>query len=348
MTNVDQITALLDNPDGAEVNMDDPKVLAAINALSGDTGDEAEEGAPAPDTTQEPAATQQASEPAKADEPAKVILSKDGKHQIPFDVLEQSRANEEAAIAAAKQLAAVVQALEGEIARGKAAPEGETKPPQVHPLREKLDAARAAAEKLGEEYPDLAPAQKALLESITTMGESLFGELRRQREITDRLEQHASQTVQERASAQKETAKDALSQVPALVVWQAKNPELFKLASTFDDTLKADKAWQGKPMAERFQKAVEMVVAVRGPSVLDGITPVQTQQGSKPKEAVATAQERIAAALGIASLSDLPGGTAVAQDAAGSLDQLSDSQLTEKLGGMTEQQILAFMAGAVT
>lgn len=358
--NIEQL--LETNPEA--VDMSDPAVIALINKLSGDdpaAGDESEARTD-PDGEQEDAAAKAAAEEAakKAAEEAAakaqaeaakpVIKSKDGKHDIPYDVLEQERAEKEAAVAAAKQLAAVVNAMEEEIKRLRA--DGGAKStdaqPAVHPLRAALDAARLKVEEVEKEYPDIAPAQKALLESMTTMAENLFTEVNRQSEVIEALRKHAEQTQAERQGAVKETAKDALAQVPALVVWQTKNKDLFALATSFDNTLKVDPEWKGKPLVDRFKKAVEMVVAVRGPKVLDGIAPTQPQKDTKTDAGKKSGAEAIAAALGITSLSDLPGGSPVSQEAGG-VDGLSDSQLVEKVGSIRDNSdLLQFLAGAVT
>ena len=360
MTNVVEIERQI--ADG-ELSADDPQVIDLINKLSGDessaagdeSGDRADPaGEDADAEAAKVAAEAKAVEEAAAakttagEEAGKAILSKDGKHTIPYDVLETARANEEAAIAAAKQLAAITQALEQqvqELRAGKGA--GEAKQ-EIPPMRAALDAAKAQVEELAKEYPDIAPSQKAILESMATMAEQLYGQIARQQEVIDHLGKAAAQTVNDRQNAAKETAKDAIAQVPALVVWQTKNPALFKLAATFDDTLKVDPDWKAKPMAERFQKAVEMVVAVKGPSVLDGIAPVQQSTNKESGKKPTTAQEAIARALGITSLSDLPAGMAVSQDP-GSLDALSESQLTDRLAGIKDDaDLLNFMANAIT
>ena len=355
--NEQQIEQLLEtNPEAVDVT--DPRVMAIINKLSG--GDDpaaagdSEEGATGADEGDDGAAAQAALEKAAqaAKEEAKpVIKSKDGKHDIPFDVLEQERAEKDAAIAAAKQLAAVLQALEeentrlraggGEGGEGKAAP-------AVHPVRAQLDAALKLVEETGKEYPDLAPAQKSILDAMTSMAENLYGEIERQRGTIDELQRVATQTVHDKQVAVKETVQDSLAKVPALVVWRTKAPDLFKLATAFDNTLRQDEAWKGKPMVDRFKAAVQMVVAARGPQVLEGITPAQdnktTPETTKKPSSV---QNALAAALGITSLSDLPGGSPVSQDP-DAVDGLSDSQLADKLGGMDDAALIRFISGAVT
>ncbi len=353
--NIEQL--LETNPEA--VNMDDPRVAALITKLSGESdgepsGDESGDDAPGTDDAAAKAAAEEAARKAvedaaraQADAAKPVIKSKDGKHEIPFEVLETERAEREAATAAAKQLAAVVQALEGEVERLKSGGKdgGEDGGGKVHPLRAALDAARAEVEKTSQEYPDLAPQSKAILDSMVTMAEQMFGQLDAATKEIDELRRVAVGTVQERRESAKKDAEQALAQVPALVVWRTKNPDLFKLAAKFDADLRGDPEWKGKTNLDRFQKAVEMVVAVRGAKALEGVT-VTPQKDTTPGAKAPDAKAAIAAALGITSLSDLPGGSAVSQ-VPGSLEGMSESQLVEKLAGMDEASLFGFIAGAV-
>lgn len=354
--NIEQL--LETNPEA--VNMDDPRVAALITKLSGESdgepsGDESGDDAPGTDDAAAKAAAEEAARKAvedaaraQADAAKPVIKSKDGKHDIPFEVLEQERAEKEAAVAAAKQLAAVTNALEAELTRLKSGGKdggGDGDGGKVHPLRAALDAAKEQADKLAQDYPDIAPAQKAILDSLVTMAEQMFGHLDIQKNEIEELRRLAAGTVQERRDSAKQEAADALAQVPALVVWRTKNPDLFKLAAKFDADLRGDPEWKGKTNLDRFQKAVEMVVAVRGAKALEGVT-VTPQKDTTPGAKAPDAKAAIAAALGITSLSDLPGGSAVSQ-VPGSLEGLSESQLVEKLAGMDEASLFGFIAGAV-
>lgn len=362
MLDEQQIEQLLEtNPEAIDVN--DPRVMAIINKLSGGeepaAGDDSAENAAGPGEgdgdaaakAAEEKAAQEAAEAAAKAAGKPVILSKDGKHTMPYDVLERERDDKDAATAAARQLAAVVQALEEENSRlrrggGDGGEEGKAAP-AVHPVRAQLDAALKQVEEISKEYPDLAPAQKAILDALTSMGENLYAEVERQRGTIAQLERVATQTVHDKQSAVKETVQDSLAKVPALVVWRTKAPDLFKLATQFDNTLKNDEAWKGKPMVDRFNAAVQMVVAARGPQVLDGIAPAQDKTPESPKKPPVSASAAIAAALGISSLSDIPGGSPVSQ-VPGAVDGLSDSQLAEKLAGMDDAALIAFISGAVT
>lgn len=358
--NTEQILAALQDPEQSDkIDMDDPKVIAAINSLSGADealpGAEQDADAPAPGTEAEGEAADSNTEGAKAPantegkaaaEPEKVIVSKSGKNEIPYSVLEQARANEEAAVAAAQELANVVTALEArlKVAQG-AAPAGEAAAEATDDLTAQLATARKAVEDLSKEYPDLAPAQTALLDTMLKMASTLETRLAE-------VEDVAVRTVHKEATDNRTQAAEALSEVPALVVWQTKKPELFALAAKFDESLKADPDWKGKPMQERFQAAVNMVVAAKGPGVLEGITPKQnTKESDKDtKGALAEkAKERLATLFGVSSLSDLPGGSAVAGDALAALEGLSDTQLADKLDrmGNDPNALLNFLAGSV-
>lgn len=357
----DELNEIATDPDRVhELDMTDPALVARIAKLGGDDapGDDGEapggergEGAPAQEqqleegrsTTDTSRSSQQPDGGKKPDG----IASKNGKHIIDYAVLEQERAEKEAAQAAARQLAAVIEAMEAQITAGRSS--GTGKPASGDPppdeFSDSLAKAIAEAERLKTDYPDLAPAQTAYIESLQTLAQQVKGALDEQQNRLAQIEDVARRQQEGQFANTRKTSADAMAEVPALVVWRTKSPELFQLATQFDTTLRRDNDWQGKPLVERFQKAVEMVVAVKGAGVLEGVTPIQ----SKTKTDEAKARQVIADNLGISSLSDLPGGSAV--DAQGGIEGLSDSQMVEMVDRLASNpnpnSLFGFLGGAI-
>lgn len=251
-------------------------------------------------------------------EPPPVIKSKDGRREIPYSELETARQQLAEALqksqeseAMARQLADMVATMQAAIEeRRPEARGGEITTPVDGDFAGKIEEVQASMAKIEEEFPDLAPHLKpwhAMIEQQTR--------------VLAHLEQQRIE--QERAEAQARAAavQANLQQVPALTHWMKNNREVFEEAKVQDRLLRANPEWKDKPEVERFAKVVEVMVALRGPKILDGVpnqSPAKTDKAAPVAPAApvkpATPDAVLAKALGIASLSDLPGGAPVAAD----------------------------------
>lgn len=277
---------------------------------------------------------------AEGEPAAQVIKSKNGKHEIPYSVLETQRARAQAAEEAVGQLQAQIDALTAKV-EGKPQAEvpGET------------DDAELSEEDLADiasDFPVQGKAIKALLSKVTSLTQRLDEVAQREGARAGREATSASQTVQE-----------AIEANPQLTYWQTKDPEMFGVAVKYDNQIKSDPRNAGLSLDERFAKVVKVMEAVYGETELPdefrrtapaATTNTAAKPASKPQQtAAARAQQVIqeAQAFGrVGSLSDIPGGVPPASDELTQLAELSAHDLGNKLMSMDTSKVMALLARA--
>lgn len=180
------------------------------------------------------------------DEPTKGVASKNGKHIIPYEVLEAERAE-------AKRLRDEVEQLRA----------AQAERDKLQALLEKNGIAADSdelsmeqIEQLAEDYPDV--------------GKALVGIARKLNAIEQQKSEPAANPV-----------LDALDAVPDLKQWQANDPDRFTFAVTIDDRLKTDPAFADKPLAERFAEAARRTRIAFGD---EGAGKPAAKTEPKPKE----------------------------------------------------------------
>lgn len=242
----------LNNLTGAE-SLDE--LEAALEALEKDEGSDAPEiqdgeaGKPTDNAAQtetdvntesSTAEAQQAdSEEAAHQEPAlnaaesseKVIASKDGKHIIPYDVLDHERREKQ-------QERREKQALQEQLQQAVAEREKLQRLLEKHGIPADADPDSISIEEieqLAQDYPEI--------------GKALTG-------IVNKLNKF------EQAEATKQAVVDtpdplqaALQAVPELVKWNNEDPDRMAFAISVDERLQHDPAWKDKPLQERFAEA---------------------------------------------------------------------------------------------
>lgn len=242
----------LNNLTGAE-SLDE--LEAALEALEKDEGSDAPEiqdgeaGKPTDNAVQtetdvntesSTAEAQQAdSEEAAHQEPApnaaesaeKVIASKDGKHIIPYDVLDHERREKQ-------QERREKQALQEQLQQAVAEREKLQLLLEKHGIPADADPDSISIEEieqLAQDYPEI--------------GKALTG-------IVNKLNKF------EQAEAAKQAVVDtpdplqaALQAVPELVKWNNEDPDRMAFAISVDERLQHDPAWKDKPLQERFAEA---------------------------------------------------------------------------------------------
>ncbi|ECI3890492.1 hypothetical protein AHV09_27700, partial [Salmonella enterica subsp. enterica] len=162
-------------------------------------------------------------------EDVKGILARDGKHVIPYDVLEAERTGrqrvEQEAFLLKQQLAEEqrkIDLLTSQIKQAGMTPD---------PLPEEARISDEQIARIKEEYPEVANA-------LTLMS--------RKYDYLQARIQEAQQVPQENPAAQ------AMNAVPDLVDWQRSDPDKFAVAIHLDEKLQTDPAWKDKPLTERF------------------------------------------------------------------------------------------------
>lgn len=235
--------------------------LDALDALLDqyENGEEELDASTTPETTEkvESTATTAAAEEGDTssegnEDGDRVVLSKDGKHTIPYEVLENQRKR--------------AQALEAENQQLKA----------IAAERDKLQAALdkngiqlTAEEVEGKTDDELAE----LMEDFPAIGKVFAKYSNRINELEGRLAEKA----QPETNAKNEVMT-AFESIPELVSWKEGDQDRLDYAIARDAELMSDPIWQAKPVRERFQEAVRRTQSAFGDKVSQ---PAQQQKQQK-------------------------------------------------------------------
>ena len=245
---------------------------------------------------------QEGSEQASAE---KVVLSKDGKNVIPYEVLAQQREETKRLREENEQLRAV--AAERDKLAAKLEKEG------ISLTDDQIaDLSPEQLEELAEDYPGIAPVIKMLSAKLNAI------------ESTSRQSTPATNPVEA-----------ALNAVPDLVAWKDGDEDRFSFAVTVDQKLQSDPAWKDKPLNERFAEAAKRTRAAFGDAA-----PAAEQSGKPVGKEPPSAKTKIPD-----SPSDIGGfNPAAGRLTAEALEALPQEELMAKMATMTSEQIEALLS----
>lgn len=252
-------------------------------------------------------------------EDVKGILARDGKHVIPYDVLEAERTGrqrvEQEAFLLKQQLAEEqrkIDLLTSQIKQAGMTPD---------PLPEDTRISDEQIARIKEEYPEVANA-------LTLMA--------RKYDYLQARIQEAQQVPQENPVVQ------AMNAVPDLVVWQRSDPDKFAVAIHLDEKLQTDPAWKDKPLTERFAEVARRTRAAYGE-----VPPEPVVEQDKNQKVLAAVADKVAKADAAAALPDSPsdvGNTAaVPQDKFEQLLGASYADAEAVMSGMSDADIDAIL-----
>lgn len=325
-----------------DVNTTDPEALAKVfeQIESGQdlqTIEEKPEPAASQNTQSETVGTTKEEQQAEQgqtdqdDEGAAGVATKDGKHVIPYSVLKSERERATRAEQLAQEMRERVEALEAMVKSGnQGAKDGESA---------RTDPQQPTADQLSSE--DL----EALKEDFPTVYKAVMASMAKAQALEAKLqpvEESVRNAQEDQARSAAETVQDAIDSVPKLAHIQANDPEAFELAKQFDATLRTQKSWASKSLAERFQKVSEMVEAAIGPIDVPGAKPA-SQPSAEDLRKAAIAKASSASKRDVpTSLSEFPAGQAPATDEQAAVEQLSALQLAEKFSRMSPDEMDAY------
>lgn len=313
---------ILDSLEGEVTVSDEPQKAAAEPAKTEAKADVKPEPTAQVEATQENTGDKNAAPPAapaEADENAKGVLSRDGKHVIPYDVLEAARAR-------ARQSDERFQQQGAELAETKRLLEQYQK--QINSagltpadLPEKTQISQEQIKALGDDFPELAAVMQQMVDKISY------------------LETRNAPVVSKAQNDDKAAeAQAAFNAIPALGQWQANDPDRWDQAVIIDERLQKDPAWKDRSPAERFAEVERRTKMAFG-------DPVQTEQ-SQPNNAELQKQaaDKLAQAQAKAELpaspSDIGHGNNNAEKS--QLEKFADANqldIIRDMGKMTPQQI---------
>lgn len=304
--------------------------LDALIAQEGDTGSENEpESGEPPVAAAEPEAKGEGEsgnlEPL-AETPPIGVATKDGKHVIPFEVLEKQRAR-------VAELERIAQEQSAQIAELSQQAQGKT------PDAEQGEVTYLTDEQLSDleaELPSIGKLLRAQQAQLRTLNETVktLADDRQARE------QDAQRTTQQ-------TVQEAIDGNPKLAYLQSADDQRWQRAVMFDKTLRQDPEWAGKPYAERFAKVVELYEATYGAVQMPGQSAQPKNAQPSPADLAKAAEAKLQGkkASVPSSLSDIPGGsTPASDDVLGALAAKSGPELTADFMRMTPAQIEATLA----
>ncbi|MGY3892831.1 hypothetical protein [Aeromonas enterica] len=288
----------LENGDDAEIQDDDAQATVTEG-----TGVET-----VPPTAEVNSSTQPADVQEGEQEATKVILSKDGKHQIPYDVLEAERVQRQTLAEENAQLKALV--AERERLQQVLERHG------IDPLADPDALNVAEIEQLTQDYPEL--------------GTVLTGIAKR----VEALSQRATPVPQpQMESAPPVEVQTALQAVPELAVWMAQDQDRAIFAVNVDERLKNDPVWKDKSLTERFAEVAKRTKAAFG-------DPVEQQAPPASKSERNTVEERD-------HIPQSPSDLGQSVQHASTLEKfsaMSQEQLMAEMSNMSADQIEALLA----
>lgn len=286
-----------------------------------------------PEPKVEPTPEPKAAEPEPVQEPEarepEGIATKDGKHVIPYSVLQSERTRAAQAERELQEARTQLAALTSAATEPK--PTAKTGAPADTTEISKEDEERLAL--LEEDFPTVAAELKATRAAMKAMQAQIAQQQQSTEEIAAQRAAHTAMTVQE-----------AIDSVPKLAHIQSANPEAFELAQQFDNTLRDRADWAGKPMSERFAKVIELVEASLGAIAIPGHTSPPAAQDPEAVKAAAAAKVASAPKAVPTSLSQFPAGEPVATDEVAAMEQMTPVQLAAKMARMNPDQLEAYFA----
>ena len=264
------------------------------------------------------------------------VLSKDGKHTLPFEVLKEAReraAGAEAALAEAQQSLLAMQA------RAKALKAGEADPGQGE--AKTADELEAVLEKVREEAPWLVKPMETLIGTVKVMGDKIAG-----------YEQEREESEEQATARMQHAATAALEANPTLVLWKSQAPGLFNEAVTFDVAIRQNPAQAARfPTFEsRYEQVVKLVRASHegeGIPLPEAHTPSTAAPAKQPSAAELKARADAALkkaedATSVRTLTDITGGEGEVSTEE-QLGRMSSLDLADKFGKMSPHDVVNFV-----
>lgn len=245
------------------------------------------------------------------------VQTRDGKHTIPYEVLASTRAAKEAAEAARADLQTKLDALQAQVSASAANPAANAAPESTITPEELAE--------MQENFPVMAKAYQAMQANL------------------DRLQQAAAtqQRAQQAATQQSEASsvQDLIDANPKLAYLQASDPAAWQRAIALDDQLRNNPTTAHLPMADRFTKVAAMYEVIHGAIN----APVVTAPVTKPAVSIDAVLAKANQTAAPHSLSDLPGGSAVATSEVGNLENMSGAEISQNLMSMSPKAREAYL-----
>jgi len=302
---------------------DDEETLSALAEEVGSSAAPDEPPNEQPGAAAAGADTDASTDPAPKDAESEVpdpqpvgVATRDGKHIIPYDVLEQTRFERRKLHDDLVRTQAELDAIKAELTVR------EQQQVQALDQQAKKDDQEPDWEALEEEYPKVVVdnwrRQRETERAVQAFQQDLLTERERERMAADEAEVRAIQ--------------DAIDRSPTIAGWHARRATSeqaraeWNLARAVEEKLIADPAWANKSLDERFAEVVRII----------------TGNTSQRDDIAARAEALIAKAKGAGSvprsISDIPGGTPPAQSRTEAIANMSVHELAEMAGSISPDE----------
>lgn len=284
------------------------------------------------------------------------VLTADGKHVMPYDVLKGARERadtektarleaerrEREARETAVKLEADLKALRESVAAGKGGDkvDDKAKEDRVAALREQAEAIRS-------EMPAFASMFDSMLDEITDARTAVA---KAQTTVETREAEHKLTQAEIEKRARDELDKrvrEAIDSNPVLAYWEAQDAAAFDKAAEFDIGLRNDPYWQGKSFSERFDEAVrrtrEVLPAAKEPPKVPNKEDTIKAAADLKKRAEKAVEDAKAKGGEPSTLSDLPGGASPGTDAIENIETISPAVLANRMDKMNDAEMQNFL-----
>ena len=246
----------------------DPEIIEQVMAqqsseqdVSEDATVEVDTGGFESDQTEKPVVETEAAEETEG-EPSgqqgeKVLKSKDGKHEIPYSVLEQERKNNEELKRLNKELLEQKEELQNKAQANESS---------LSNVKARLEAEGMDVETMLSNPDDISEAQ---LEELELEHGEVLGKAIRQLVNSQKSQQAPVQSSPEPEPAQAtepQAVDRAISENSDLSDWQKNDPDRWAEAIRIDNELRADPRWDGKSLKERLTEVAIKTKASFGDS----------------------------------------------------------------------------------
>jgi hypothetical protein len=309
-----------------------PTDPAAIDALL--TGDQPqEEPAAEPEQPTEEGVTEappSLETEASAEETPAPIESKDGKHSIPYAVLQSEREKRRAAEQVQQELMQRIAEIESKLASS-----GQGAPVESSAVAELL-----SDESISEMVVDF-PSIKPMIDYT----KQLEGKLAQFEQRFAEVEQIEMSRQQAQAVKQQAEVRQEIDANPTLRYWETKDPEKWQAALEADNQLRSLPAIERLSLGERFSKVVSVVEAIYGATELP---PEFAPRQEPPKDLSAKVKKAVESAETFKpkTIGDMPGGTVSSSDPIEAMFDQTPAKLAAMMSRMTPDQITELLAKA--
>lgn len=259
------------------------------------------------------------------------VATKDGKHVIPYSVLKSER---ERAATAERMMNGMQTEIAALTERLNSANQGVKTGELTRTSVESVEMSDEELAALDDDFPTVTKAIRAMKAQVSALESKL-----------QPVERSIQDQENARIRSQGETVQEAIDSIPKLAHIQTSDPDAFAIAQQFDMTLRGQKQWADRPISERFAKVIELVEQSMGEIAVTGQpkTPATAEQKQALKETAAAMVAKAPKTVPT-SLSQFPAGESVATDEISAIEQMTHSQIADKLSRMTPAQQDAFYA----